>query len=91
MPVEFEAYLMSKKIDPEGFRREHSAQYTEWESIYAQVSPESFTQQKLFLINGLRRAYPYTAPPEEKATAAPQKSAKAKPTIAKPNPQKPKI
>lgn len=89
--MEFETYLKSKKIDPEGFRRGQGAQYSDWEGIFLQVSPDSFTQQKLFLINGLRRQYPYTAPPEEKEAADPQKSAKAKPTIAKPNPQKPKI
>jgi hypothetical protein len=55
--VDFKAYLTSKKIDPDAFQ---SAEPGLWESLRAefeQMSPASFTMQKLFLINPIRRKY----------------------------------
>lgn len=55
--MEFEEYLKNKKIDPKKFRNGQPEQFDEWNSIFQKVHPESFTQQKLFLINNLRRMY----------------------------------
>ncbi|HAA16518.1 MAG TPA: hypothetical protein DCE41_34340 [Cytophagales bacterium] len=81
---EFNDYLMGKKIDPDAFLQADAAQYRALEAVFLQVSPESFTQQKLFLINPLRRTHPL--PPEKMPakTATPKKS--AKPTVPKPKP-----
>jgi len=57
--VDFIAYLQSKKIDPEKFKQALPDQYVEWLKLFEQVHPNSFTQQKLFLINDLRRTYKY--------------------------------
>ena len=59
----FDEYLTGKKIDPAKFKHADPAQYAEFQKIFDQVHPESFTQQKLFLINQIRRAYK----PEEQA------------------------
>lgn len=54
---DFEAYLRSKKIDPVKFKSAEKVQFEAFEKLYNQVHPESFTQQKLFLINKIRRQY----------------------------------
>ncbi len=54
----FEHYLASKKISPELFKAAEPARYQEWEGIFREVHPESFTAQKKFLINPVRRKYP---------------------------------
>ncbi|MFN8355347.1 MAG: hypothetical protein U0Y10_12905 [Spirosomataceae bacterium] len=53
----FEAYLQSKKIDQEAFERAEAERYHEWKQLFEQVHPESFTAQKKFLINSMRRKY----------------------------------
>lgn len=55
--MNFEEYLKSKKIDPDRFRRAESALYAEWNSIFETMHPDSFTAQKLFLINPIRRKF----------------------------------
>ena len=54
----FEEYLVKKKIDPETFRQTNPVLWEEWQGLYEQMHPESFTAQKLFLINKLRRSFP---------------------------------
>lgn len=53
----FDEYLVSKKIDPEKFKNGDKSSYEKFELLFNQVSPASFTQQKLFLINKTRRQY----------------------------------
>jgi hypothetical protein len=55
--MSFEDYLISKKIDSASFAREEHALFEEWKNLFGQLSPESFTSQKLYLINPLRRKY----------------------------------
>lgn len=69
--MDLKAYLISKKIDPEALKRSEKEKYNVFEMEFAQMHPESFTAQKLFLINKLRRKYPLAiadAPKEEKVT-----------------------
>ena len=54
---EFQEYLTDKKIDPVKFKSSEPDRYLEFENIFSQVSQTSFTAQKLFLINSLRRKY----------------------------------
>lgn len=53
----FEEYLRSKKIDSEAFKKGDARQWNEFKVIFDQVNPASFTFQKLYLINRIRRAY----------------------------------
>lgn len=55
----FDEYCISKKIDPILFKKENESLYNNLLYVFNQVSPISFTQQKLFLINDLRRSYLY--------------------------------
>lgn len=57
--LEFKEYLHSKKIDADAFLKAESTQYDYLKNYFDQVSPNSFTAQKLFLINDLRRKYLY--------------------------------
>jgi len=53
----FEEYLISKKIDSQPFRAAEPALWDEWNLLFENMSPASFTAQKLYLINPLRRKY----------------------------------
>ena len=55
--MDFADYLRVKKIDPHLFQTAEPDRYAEWEKLFAQVSAESFTAQKKFLINDTRRLY----------------------------------
>jgi hypothetical protein len=53
----FEEYLAQKNIDQEKFRQAEPARYKEWITLFGQINQESFTNQKKFLINDVRRRY----------------------------------
>lgn len=53
----FEAWLAGKKIDSEAFRLAEPEVWMAWKSEFEQVHPNSFTVQKLNLINAIRRKY----------------------------------
>jgi len=55
--VDLEAYLTSKKIDAAKFRKAEPELWAEWNTEFEQMHPESFTMQKLNLINPIRRKY----------------------------------
>lgn len=59
---EFEDYLSGKKINPESFKQAEPELWGEWKMLFEQVHPDSFTAQKLFLINAVRRRYPLPKP-----------------------------
>lgn len=54
----FENYLSVKKIDSESFKKAEPELWEKWKVLFEQIHPESFTAQKLFLINAVRRRYP---------------------------------
>jgi hypothetical protein len=56
----FEEYLVSKKINAVTFQKGESAQFLEWQQLFEQVHPDSFTAQKKFLLNEVRRRYLYS-------------------------------
>ena len=68
--MEFEEYLKEKKIDPNKFKAGEQEQYAELKRIFDQVHPNSFTQQKLFLINKIRRTYQLKEQQEVKKPSA---------------------
>ena len=53
----FEIYLQSKKIDSEAFRKAEPEVWQAWKREFEQMHPNSFTVQKLNLINPVRRKY----------------------------------
>lgn len=55
--VDFISYCKDKKIDPVLFQAAENERFKEWEQIFDKTGPISFTQQKLFMINNIRRKY----------------------------------
>ncbi|AYB31212.1 hypothetical protein [Chryseolinea soli] len=55
--MNFEAYLTSKKIDSAAFQRAEPVLWGQWQTQFEQMHPNSFTIQKLNLINPIRRKY----------------------------------
>lgn len=53
----FEAYLVSKKIDSPAFEKAETNLFQTWKTEFEQMHPDSFTAQKLYLINPVRRKY----------------------------------
>jgi hypothetical protein len=53
----FSEYLISKNIDESSFSTADNATYTQWKMLFDQLSPNSFTDQKKFKINQIRRKY----------------------------------
>lgn len=53
----FIEYLATKKIDAVRFAVEDPAIFDQWSRLFDQMSAESFTVQKKFLINTTRRKY----------------------------------
>lgn len=53
----FSEYLAKKNIDEEKFRAEESGLFLEWETLFSEIHPDSFTAQKKFLINEIRRRF----------------------------------
>ncbi|MEJ7647250.1 MAG: hypothetical protein WKF87_21830 [Chryseolinea sp.] len=56
--MDFEAYLISKRIDTIAFANAEHATWLTWKTEFEQIHPNSFTAQKLYLINPVRRKYP---------------------------------
>jgi len=55
--MEFEEYLSQKKIDVIAFKEADHKRFKEWSELFQTMHPESFTAQKKFLINDIRRRY----------------------------------
>jgi hypothetical protein len=55
--VNFDEYLRSKKIDAQAFLEAEPALFSVWKTEFEQMHPNSFTVQKLNLINPVRRKY----------------------------------
>ncbi len=60
--ISLQEYLIQKKIDPNKFKEVESEKYEEFETLFSNVHPNSFTLQKLNLINFIRRKYPLVEP-----------------------------
>lgn len=69
----WEEYCIKKKIDSSAFQKTDPEKWSELKTIFEQVHPNSFTEQKKFLINDLRRKYRLAE--EVKKEEGPKKSA----------------
>jgi len=76
--LSFEAYCRKKKIDPDLFLQSDPERFREWKTIFEQVHPDSFTEQKKFLINPIRKKYLLVVAEETVKTEEP---VKAKPVV----------
>jgi len=54
---DFEDYLLAKLIDSAKFQSAEPNLYQELAALFHQIHPDSFTAQKLYLINPIRRKY----------------------------------
>ena len=70
-------YLISKKIDPDRFKSGNNRLFREFDLLFSQLHPDSFTAQKLYLINKIRRQYKLETE-DKKAVEAPAKKPKPK-------------
>jgi len=82
--VNFEGYLLSKKIDAAAFRNAEPHRWEEWNTIFVELSPASFTAQKLYLINPIRRKYPLKNSEPTKEVVSDAKPPEPKPSGARP-------
>ncbi|HEX5170926.1 MAG TPA: hypothetical protein VFW11_17245 [Cyclobacteriaceae bacterium] len=92
--MNFEDYLISKKIDSKLFLEKEKELWLSWKTAFEQMHPNSFTAQKLYLINPIRRKYQLKeipAPkmeeqrkPEGEASSSPSPTEKPAVKIAKP-------
>lgn len=84
--MNFEAYLASKKIDSAAFQRAEPVLWGQWQIQFEQMHPNSFTVQKLNLINPIRRKYQLK---EEVVKAEPKAPVVKTPTADQPLAEKP--
>ena len=94
--MDFETYLTSKRIDSARFKAAERELWESWRNDFEQMHPNSFTVQKLNLINPIRRKYQLVITEQTKAAAAevpkPAASPAVKPAAVKvPRPGMPKI
>lgn len=80
----FEEYLTGKKIDSQRFREQEPEVWTSWRQDFGQQHPASFTAQKLYLINPLRRKYHLKPVSPQAAEATPGEARPAGKAAARP-------
>lgn len=80
--MDFEEYLNRKKIDGQAFSKTDPNRFNEFKFLFNQMHPNSFTAQKLFLINEIRRKFPVGKEMTEDAPTA--KKALKRPKMALP-------
>ncbi len=55
--LSFDNYLIQKKIDKTLFLKSKPLVFQEWKQLFEQIHPDSFTAQKKFFINSIRREF----------------------------------
>lgn len=53
----WEEYCIKKKINSDLFKKAEPQRWTSLKELFEQVHPNSFTEQKKFMINDIRRLY----------------------------------
>jgi hypothetical protein len=86
--VNFEEYLIGKKIDGPAFSAAEPALFAVWKKEFEQMHVNSFTVQKLNLINPVRRKYPLKEVVVKAVEKTPDTPAPATPA-ASPSPARP--
>jgi hypothetical protein len=97
--MNLEEYLTSKKIDSAAFLKAEPELWKSWNVEFQQMHPNSFTVQKLNLINPIRRKYPLpvvekpespTPAPDQPTTPPALELKTVSPAAANPKPSIPK-
>jgi hypothetical protein len=97
VPMNFLEYLQSKKIDAAAFQHAEADMFKTWQTEFDQMHPNSFTIQKLNLINPIRRRFqlkeiPPTPPSPSATSSEPSMpSAPSKPVMRPMIKPKPKL
>jgi hypothetical protein len=63
--MNWEEYCLSKKIDCGLFQKSDPEKWLELKGVFEQIHPNSFTEQKKFIINDIRRRYLLKDVPED--------------------------
>lgn len=79
--ISFEDYLHSKKIDADAFQKAEPDEFKSWKEVFEQVHPDSFTMQKLNLLNAVRRKYNWKQTPPPPSPLPPVKPKVIRPKI----------
>lgn len=53
----FSDYLQSKNIDEDNFASKDPQTFSAWKELFDHINPASFTEQKRFKINQIRRKF----------------------------------
>ncbi|HEY0740391.1 MAG TPA: hypothetical protein VGD40_02980 [Chryseosolibacter sp.] len=69
--MNFDEYLISKKIDGEAFSKADPVLFEQWKDEFEQMHANSFTVQKLNLINPIRRKYQLKSNPPSEDVSSP--------------------
>jgi hypothetical protein len=80
--MDWEEYCIKKKIDSAAFKAAEPQRWAEFKTIFEQMHPNSFTEQKKFLINDLRRHYHLTTTEQKPEAVKPTPAIKI-PSIKK--------
>lgn len=83
----FEEFLVKKKIDSAAFKKNEPERWNEWHNEFGELHVNSFTMQKLHLINPIRRKYPLKEVPPAEATQSKPVAPKPKPVMPRPKPK----
>lgn len=78
----FEEYLTGKNIDSAAFKAQQAQQWQEWQNLFDQMHPNSFNEQKKFLINEVRRKYLLKTPVSTSSEPKPSEEPAAPPAVA---------
>lgn len=54
----FMHFLRQIHIDPQAFAQHEQTRFQEWRDLFAVIHPNSWYEQKRFLLNALRKKYP---------------------------------
>ena len=79
----FEEFLIKKRINSSAFQSAEPAQWQEWKSLFEIISEVSFTSQKLYLINAIRRKFLL----KNDSAATPKPTAAASKPVMRPKPK----
>jgi len=55
---QFNAFLVRKNIDAQGFSLGKPELFQKWKEIFAELSEDSFVMQQKFQLNPIRRSFP---------------------------------
>jgi len=82
--VNFDDYLIAKRIDATAFRQSEPDIYQQWAAEFSQLHPNSFTMQKLNLMNPIRRKFHLKSEDQSVQSSKLSESSSQQPSTTKP-------